>query len=258
MSGQDSIVVSARADGPVGHIVLDRPEAMNAITVELGRQLENALCELAETVTVIVIRGAGGNFSVGGDFHELERLRVAGPEALRPLFENFGRACSVIADLPVPVVAVVEGYAMAGGFELMQASDIALVRADAKLSDNHSNFGQVPGGGSSQRLPRLVGRQRALGHILSGERLTGAEAESWGLAYRSFAPDDFEAGAARFVDRLAAKDRSALGKIKRLVHDGLKIPLVDGLARELATVVDHVGGAEAGAGITSFTGGKGV
>lgn len=257
MSSQDT-VVSARADGPIGRIVLDRPEAMNAITVDLGLQLENALCELAETVNVIVVRGAGGNFSVGGDFHELERLRAAGPEALRPLFENFGRACAAISELPVPVIAVVEGYAMAGGFELMQASDIALVRADVKLADNHANFGQIPGGGSSQRLPRLIGRQRALGHILSGERLSGEQAAEWGLAYRSFEPDAFEAGVTAFVERLAGKDRTALGKIKRLVHDGLKMPLVDGLAKELATVIDHVGGDAAGAGITSFTRSEGA
>lgn len=238
----------------MGHIVLNRPQAMNAITVELGLQLERALRELAGLVNVIVIRGAGGNFSVGGDFQELERLRADGPQALAPLFENFGRACSVIATLPIPVVAVVEGYAMAGGFELMQACDIALVRADAKLADNHSNFGQVPGGGGSQRLPRLVSRQRALGLILSGERLSGAQAAQWGLAYRSLPPEEFEDGVTYLVGRLAAKDRGALGKIKRLVYDGLRMPLPDGLAMELATVVDHVSGDSAGAGIAAFTG----
>lgn len=251
-------VVAVRADGPVGRIVLDRPEAMNAITVELGRQLDRALRGLAESVNVIVIRGAGGNFSVGGDFHELERLRAEGPEALAPLFENFGRACSAIATLPVPVIAVVEGYAMAGGFELMQACDIALVRDDAKVADNHANFGQVPGGGGSQRLPRLVGRQRALGHILSGERLSGVQAAQWGLAYRSLPPAEFEAGVASFVDRLAAKDRGALGKIKKLVYEGARMPLADGLALELATVVEHVCGDSAAAGIAGFTQGKGA
>jgi enoyl-CoA hydratase/carnithine racemase len=246
-------VVSARTEGPVGHILLNRPEVMNAITVELGRQLEQALAELAGSVTVVVIRGAGGNFSVGGDFRELQRLRELGPAALASLFENFGRACSVIAGLPVPVVAAVEGYAMAGGFELMQACDVALVSADAKLADNHVNFGQVPGGGGSQRLPRLVGRQRALGHMLSGERLTGAQAAEWGLAYRSFPPADFDAGVASYVARLAAKDRGALGTIKRLVYAGLPMPLPEALALELATVIDHAGGDAAAVGIAAFT-----
>ncbi|MFE2996906.1 enoyl-CoA hydratase/isomerase family protein [Nocardia sp. NPDC059246] len=251
-------VVTTRVEGVVGYATLDRAEAMNAITVDLGAQLERALRALAAEVNVIVVRGAGGNFSVGGDFHELERLRAEGAAALRPLFENFGRACAAIAELPVPVVAVVEGYAMAGGFELMQACDVALVRSDAKLADNHANFGQIPGGGGSQRLPRLVGRQRALGHILSGERLSGTQAEQWGLAYRSFAPEEFEDGVRTFVTRLAGVERAALAGIKRLVYQGLRLPLEDGLAMELDTVIGHVAGDSAGAGISTFTQGKGV
>ncbi|MEV4144458.1 enoyl-CoA hydratase/isomerase family protein [Amycolatopsis sp. NPDC049691] len=254
MAPAEDTVVTATKDGDVGLVVLDRADAMNAITVELGRQLGEAFTRLAEDVRVILVRGAGGNFSVGGDFHEVQRLRAEGPEALVPLFENFGRACSAIADLPVPVVAAVEGYAMAGGFELMQACDVVLVRADAKIADNHANFGQVPGGGGSQRLPRLVGHQRALGHILSGDRMSGAQAEAWGLAYRSFTPDDFEVGVAEFVASIAKKDRDVLVKIKRLVRDGLRMPLNQGLAWERETVVQHIGGGTAAAaGIDGFT-----
>ncbi|GAB3385537.1 enoyl-CoA hydratase/isomerase family protein [Amycolatopsis echigonensis] len=254
MTSAEDRVVTATRDGDVGLVVLDRPEAMNAITVELGRQLGAAFAQLAGEVRVILVRGAGGNFSVGGDFHEVKRLSADGPAALTPLFENFGQACAAIAGLPVPVVAAVEGYAMAGGFELMQACDVVLVRADAKIADNHANFGQVPGGGGSQRLPRLVGHQRALGHILSGERLSGAQAEAWGLAYRSFAPEDFEVGVAEFVASVAKKDRDVLVKIKRLVRDGLRMPLDEGLKWEMATVVEHIGGdAAAAAGIDGFT-----
>lgn len=245
-------VVRTRVEGPVGHLLLNRPAAMNAITVEFGRELECALAELATTANVIVVRGAGGNFSVGGDFYELERLRAEGPEALQSLFENFGRACRLIGKLPVPVVAAVEGCAMAGGFELMQSCDVAIVRSDAKIADNHVNFGQVPGGGGSQRLPRLVGAQRALGHMLSGERLTGDRAVEWGLAYRSYPADEFETALATFVERIGKHDRTALGKIKELVLEGLSESLEQGLDRELETVVRHVGGASAGAGIESF------
>jgi enoyl-CoA hydratase/carnithine racemase len=256
VTGTVDEVVLASADGPVGRITLNRPEVLNAISVRLGQRLELALRELASSpdVKVIVIRGSGGNFSAGGDFREMERLRAQGPAALAPLFENFGRACAAIAGLPVPVVAVVEGCAMAGGFELMQASDIALVRADAKLADNHANFGQVPGGGGTQRLPRLAGRQRALGHILSGERMSGAQAADWGLAYRSLPPAEFDAGVEEFVQRLAAKDRATMGKIKRLVHDGLGMPLDGALAMERAAVVEHVCGDAAGSGIAAFAG----
>lgn len=253
MTDNQQGIVRTHVSGTVGHVVLNRPDAMNAITIALGRELERAFEALAGSVTTIVIRGAGGHFSVGGDFHELQALRAEGPAALQPLFENFGRACAKIAELPVPVVALVEGYAMAGGFELMQSCDIALVRADAKIADNHANFAQIPGGGSSQRLPRLVGRQRALGHILSGDRLSGDEAAAWGLAYRSFAPEEFDIEAQKFVQRLADKDRVALGNIKRLVYEGLRVPLEQGLQFELSAVVEHVCGESAREGIDGFT-----
>ena len=194
------VVEHAMADG-IGHITLNRPERMNAITTELARQLEHALSDLSSdpAVNVIVIRGAGKNFCAGGDVAEVDRLRSAGPEPLRTLFDAFRRACDVIASVDVPVVAAVEGVAMAGGFELMQAADIVVVSDDAKLADNHITFGMIPGGGSTQRLPRLVGHQLALGLLLSGDRLSGLDAVRLGLAYRSFAPQDFDDGVNSFV-----------------------------------------------------------
>lgn len=243
-------------DGPLARVTLDRPEAMNAITVALARDLEATLLTAADTegVRVVLIRGAGGNFCAGGDFDEVQRLRAAGPGALRTLFDQFAAACAVVAEMPQPVVAAVEGVATAGGFELMQACDIALVREDARICDNHVRFGMVPGGGGSQRLPRLVGRQRALGHLLSGDRLTGADAVSWGLAYRSYAPDEFDAGVEQFVAELGDRRPDAVAGIKRLVRDGLARGLADGLALEIDTVVAHIAGEAGRAGVSSFAG----
>jgi enoyl-CoA hydratase/carnithine racemase len=234
--------VLTEVDGRIGRITLNRPDAYNAITIELARSLERALRDLggAPGVNVIVIRGAGGNFSVGGDFNQLERLRATGVVAMRELFESFAAACGVIASLPVPVIAAVEGYAMAGGFELMQAADFALVRDDAKLADNHTNFGLIPGGGSSQRLPRLVGRQRALGLILTGDRLSGADAAAWGLAYRACPAGEFDAAVEELARKLAAKSRDALTRCKRLVYDGLGGSLDDGIRLEVETVLEHL------------------
>ena len=236
-----SVVQHAIADG-VGHITLNRPERMNAVTTELARQLEHALSELSAdpAVGVIVIRGAGKNFCAGGDVAEVQRLRSAGPERLRTLFDAFRRACDVIATVDVPVVAAVEGVAMAGGFELMQAADIVLVSDDAMIADSHLNFGMVPGGGSTQRLPRLVGRQTALGLLLSGDVVRGLDAVRLGLAYRSFAAHDFDLGVHEFVTRLAGRDRTAVATIKKLVGRAHQQPLAQGLDEEIAAVVEHI------------------
>lgn len=246
--------VLTRVEGNVAHVTLNRPQARNAVTIDLAVALRNALSDAAVYADVIVIRGAGGHFCAGGDFHEVARLRAQGREALRPLFETFIGACELIAELPVPVVAVVEGVAMAGGFELIQASDVAIVRDDAVLADNHANFGMIPGGGGSQRLPRIVGQQRALGHILTGDRISGAEAAAWGLVYRSVPPAAFEQSVAALVGNLAGKERAALSRIKHLVRTGLRESLRDGLAMEMQSTLDHLAGEQAGAGIARFRG----
>ncbi|WP_320671893.1 enoyl-CoA hydratase/isomerase family protein [Patulibacter defluvii] len=254
----DAPVVLAARDGAIGRITLNRPAARNAITTELAVALEADLRSLAadDEVAVIVIRGAGGQLSVGGDFHELERLRTSvdppPAEAMAGLFRAFRGACDAIAELPIPVVVAVEGYAMAGGFELIQAADVAIARDDAVLADNHANFGQVPGGGGSQRLARLVGRPRALGLLLTGDRLSGAQAAAWGLVYRAVPADDFEDALAALLDQLAGKDRTAAARTKALVRGGLDGPLAAGLDRELEVVLEHLGSAAAAAGIDRF------
>ncbi|MGX9670557.1 enoyl-CoA hydratase/isomerase family protein [Mycobacterium sp. HM-7] len=234
--------------GRVATVTLNRPEQRNAITVALGAALERALRDAAGAADAIVIRGAGGNFCAGGDFHELGRLRELGRDAMAELFDNFRRACAVIETLPVPVICAVEGYATAGGFELVQAADIVLLHENAVLADIHAKFGQIPGGGSTQRLPRLVGRQRALAHILTADRLTARDALDWGLAYRVFGADEFDSGIRVFADTLATRDSTALARSKALIYQGLRLPLDDGLALEHEAVLDHVALTGTGAG----------
>jgi enoyl-CoA hydratase/carnithine racemase len=248
-----TVVLSDVADG-IGWITLNRPDRLNAITVALSRALEKAIVELGNdpTINVVIIRGAEGNFCAGGDFDEVELLRSQGPDALRQLFAAFRRACEAIARVDVPVVAAVEGVAMAGGFELMQACDIALVSEDARIADNHIKFGWIPGGGSTQRLSRLVGRQQALGLLLSGDRISGADAVRLGLAYRSFPQPEFDDGVRRFAADLAARRREAVSSVKRLVYAGLEVALSAGLEDEIDSVVDHICGHAGQNGVAAF------
>ena len=237
----------------VAYLTLNRPEAMNAITTELAIELGAALGEGADEANVIVIRGAAGNFCAGGDFNHVQAVKDD-RDALRRLFESFSGACTSIAGLPVPVIAAVDGVAMAGGFELMMSCDFALVADDARIADEHSNHAMVPGGGSTQLLPRLAGSQRAFGLILSGDRISGAEAAAWGLAYRSFPAAELSERVAEFASRIAEKDRAALAKTKQLIRSGMELPLSEGLAMERDAVIDHIAGGAAEEGISEFTG----
>ena len=247
--------VQAVADGPIGRITLNRPDKMNSITVGLAAELTEALRLLGrdEAVNVIVVRGAGGNFCAGGDFDEVERLRAQGPEALEGLFTTFRAACDSVAGVAVPVVAVVEGAAAAGGFEFLQAADIVLVSDTARIADNHVRFGMIPGGGSTARLPRLVGRQQAMGLLLSGDRLSGRDAVALGLAYRSFPPETFDADVEAFLGALAGRSRRSTTTNKRLVDNGLRATLDQALTNETDAVVRHIigDGADAAAAFES-------
>jgi enoyl-CoA hydratase/carnithine racemase len=246
-------VLHSCADG-VGWIILNRPEAMNAVTVDLSDELRQVIEDYGNdpTINVIVIRGSGGNFCAGGDFDEVSRLRAEGPDALRGLFDAFGAACGAIALVDIPVIVAVEGVAMAGGFELLQAADIVLVSNDARIADNHINFGMVPGGGSTARLPGIVGRQQALALLLSGDRLSGPAAVAAGLAYRSFPPAEFDTGVNHFATRLAARSRDAVTTIKRLVNDGGQLPLEARLAAETDAVVRHISGDAGHHSVSAF------
>ncbi|WP_179467920.1 enoyl-CoA hydratase/isomerase family protein [Mycolicibacterium vinylchloridicum] len=246
--------VTTSLDGHVGWITLNRPDRMNAINTGLARALREAIESLGAepAVNVIVIRGSGGNFCAGGDFEEVERLRAQGPVALAELFAAFRAACDAIAGVEIPVIAAVEGSAAAGGFELMQAVDIVLVSETAKIADNHVNYGMVPGGGGTARLPRIIGRQQALGVLLSGDRLSGLDAVRLGLAYRAFPQDEFDDGVARFATRLADRRRDAVITIKRLVAVGIDDGLRAGLDAEMDAVVRHIAGDAGSDSVTAF------
>jgi enoyl-CoA hydratase/carnithine racemase len=239
----------------VGWITLARPEQMNAITDALGQDLESAILHLGADpdVNVLVIRGEGGNFCAGGDFSEVGRLQAEGPLALQGLFVAFRRACDAIAGVDIPVIAAVEGVAMAGGFELMQAADFVLVSDDARISDNHIKFGMIPGGGSTQRLARLVGRQQALGILLSGDRLSGADAVHLGLAYSGFPQGQFEDSVRRFAVTLANRERAAVTTIKRLVTASSETSLAAGLDDEIGAVVRHISTGAGRNGASAFS-----
>ncbi|MGU3501001.1 enoyl-CoA hydratase/isomerase family protein [Mycobacterium sp. C31M] len=246
-------VLSDIRDG-VGRITLNRPDRMNAINVALASELGAAITRFGDRkdVNLILIRGAGGNFCAGGDFDEVQRLRADSSTALRTLFTTFKDACEAIGRAQVPVVAAVEGVAAAGGFELMQAADIVLTANEARIADNHINFGMIPGGGSTVRLPRIVGRQQALGLLLSGDKISGFDAVEIGLAYTSFPADTFDASVEAFVAKLAGRDRSAVTAIKRLVTEGLDKDFAAANLDETNAVVWRLSGEAGQAGVSAF------
>jgi enoyl-CoA hydratase len=235
----------------VAIITLDRPDVLNAMNDPMRTELTRCFTELAdaEDVRVIVVTGAGERaFSAGADIREFVEPRV--PVRFREHRKrlDFRQAMD---RCPQPIVAAIRGFALGGGLELALACDIRIAGEDAQLGLTEINLAIIPGGGGTQRLPRLVGRGKALEMILTGARLGAAEALRLGLVERVVPPPDVVPTAMELARSLAAKAPVALRYAKEAVVKGLELSLADGLRLEndlatlLRTTDDRVEGARA-------------
>ena len=225
----------------IATIRLNRPDAMNALGRELVTDLSSALTDVAgdESVKALVLRGEGRCFCAGADLKYFQDA-FQSPEALRNYLTEINEVIFQVEDLPIPVIAVVHGFALAGGLELMMACDMVLVADDARIGDQHVNFGLIPGGGSTIRLPRLVGPQRAMELLTTGRWLNGPEAVEWGLALRSAPLEELDEELEKLVAPLREKSRPGLGWIKQVTHRGRDLAIRDGVAVEGMAFAQYV------------------
>jgi len=225
----------------IATVLLNRPDAMNALGRELVADLSAALTDVAgdDSVKAMVLRGAGRCFCAGADLKYFQDA-FQSPEALREYLTEINDAIFQVENLPVPVIAAVHGFALAGGLELMMACDMAIVADDARIGDQHVNFGLMPGGGSTIRLPRLVGPQRAMELLTTGRWLNGPEAVEWGLALRSVPAGELDEEVERLAAPLRGKSRPGLGWIKQTTHRGRDLSVRDGVAVEGMAFAQYV------------------
>ena len=228
-------------ENSVATIRLDRPDAMNALSPALITELSAAVAEVGqdESVKALVLRGEGRAFCAGADLAYFE-WAFNDPAHLPEYIRQINEMMFQLEELPVPVIAVVHGFALAGGLELMMACDMALVADDARIGDQHVNFGLMPGGGSTQRLPRRVGIQRAMELLTTGRWLSGAEAVEWGLALRSAPPEQLDQELEGLLEPLRTKSRPGLGWIKSVTNRGQGLSIRDGVALESMAFVQYV------------------
>ncbi|MGH3049534.1 MAG: enoyl-CoA hydratase/isomerase family protein, partial [Gaiellaceae bacterium] len=186
---------------------LDNPP-VNAVDGGIIETLWNELESVGDDVRVVVLRGRGDRaFSAGAD---IAGFVGAAGESGRPA--GIQPAADLIEAASVPVVAAIHGYCLGGGLEIALACDFRIATRDAQLGFPEVNLGLLPGGGGTQRAPRLISPGRARWLIMSGERIPAETAEAWGLV--EFVVDDLEAGIAQYVEPLTTQSPHALGQIK--------------------------------------------
>lgn len=240
-------------DGGVARVILNRPSQMNAMSPELLEDLDR-VCETVERdrrVKVVTLTGAGRAFCAGADLKVVQQLSPD-PERWRGFMDLWHRVYNRIEALPQPVIAGVNGLALAGGLELVLVCDLAVADEGAKIGDQHANFGLVAGGGGSQRLPRVIGLRRAKELMLLGGWLSAREALEWGLVNRVAPAGQLSKTLDEVAGALAALSSSASRTVKTLANRALDVDLGAGLTLEKALVADHMQSADAREGLRAF------
>lgn len=217
----------------IAWITLNRPEAMNALSVQLRAELAAAMraAEADPEVRVVVLRGAGDRaFCAGADIKEF--VEVPSPPAYRQA--RVPESWITPFDLTrKPIIASIHGYCLGGGLEVALACDIRIAAEDAQFGLPETGLGIMTGVGGSQRLPRMVGLAQALDMILTGERIDGVRAREIGLVTRVVPRAELAAETEALALRLAARPPMAMAFAKEAVRAAQDLPLRDGMRLEI-------------------------
>jgi enoyl-CoA hydratase len=217
----------------VATVTLNRPEAMNALSKALRRQLYEAMRALDadESVRAVVLTGAGERaFTAGLDLKELgSEPGALGSANAEGADENPVKAIELCRK---PVIGAINGVAITGGFEVALACDILLASENARFADTHARVGVMPGWGLSQKLSRLIGIARAKELSLSGNFLDAKTAERWGLVNRVVPARDLLPTARKLAADIASADAAFISDYKRLIDDGFALPFSAAMALE--------------------------
>lgn len=241
------VTVDWRVDENIAVITLDRPK-MNALSSALLGQLLTA-CEglAADPPGAVVVTGGARIFAAGAEISEF-----GGPDEAGEIGARFLAALNALAALPRPTIAAVNGYALGGGCELALACDFRVAGTKTKFGQPEILLGIIPGGGGTQRLPRLVGPAVAKDMIFTGRQVGAEEAARIGLADRVVDDERVLDEAIAWARELAKGPSQALALAKRAIDEGLDGDLGRGLELEQELFVDVFGTADATIGVRSF------
>ncbi|BCU67151.1 crotonase [Sulfolobales archaeon HS-7] len=223
--------ISAKDEGEIFWVYLDREKKKNAINTQMLRELLYQLdvIEQNEKVKVVVITGKGDVFCAGADINEFLNLNVLNAYE----FSKLGKLVTERIEKSAKIyVALINGHAFGGGLELAMACDLRISQLKSELGLPEIKLGIFPGFGGTQRLVKLVGKGRAFDIILTGRRITGEEARNIGLVNYVFGEEEFYDESLKLLKELAAKPIATLSLIKRVINDGSDLPLHYGLSVE--------------------------
>lgn len=233
-----TLIILERSGG-VARLRFTRPEALNAINVEMAQALVTSCRELScdTTLRAVVISGEGRGFMAGGDLNELRQAPVA---AAQQIIEPLHESVCLLAEMRAPVIASVHGVVAGAGLSLMLAADLAIAAAGTRFSFAYTNIGTSCDAGASWGLPRLVGLRKAMEIALYSEPFDADEALRLGLLTKVVPEAELAAATSAMAERLAGLEHTAVANLKRLLRSSLDHSLKHQLGAEQAAFIDCV------------------
>lgn len=248
--------VAYEVRGAGAWIRIDRPDAMNALNPAVIAGIRESLekAEADDDVRAVVVTGTGRAFCAGADLKAIQQMSAHDDPAtsIGAFLREAGRVFDGLEAFPKPVIAAVNGLALAGGLELILCCDLVIAAESAKLGDAHANYGLLPGGGSSVRLPRKIGPTWAKYLLFTGEFLPASDFIPLGLVNRVVPDDELDDAVDHLVATLATKSPLGLKRMKQLIHDGLEQPVATGVRLELLASEAHAHSHDMAEGLAAF------
>jgi len=237
----------------VATLLLNRPDALNALSAEILRDLDEAVAKLEsdDSVRAVIITGAGRAFVAGADIEQIAKLDST---TGREFAETGQRVFSRIERMEKPVVAAVNGFALGGGCELAMACHMRIASTKARFGQPETKLGILPGFGGTQRLPRLVGRGIGTQLVLSGAMIDAAEALRIGLVNELCEPDALLDRCHELLAEILKNGPNAIAASLAAIRDGLDLELEASMQVEAKAFADLCGTPESAEGTSAFLG----
>jgi enoyl-CoA hydratase len=228
----DVVLLERPAEGVV-LLRINRPEARNALNIEVRKLLAKHLGEIGEDTTTraVVLTGNEKSFAAGADIKEM-----ADAGTIEMLQRGVHKLWRTIAGCPKPVIAAVSGFALGGGCELAMTCDIIVAGESARFGQPEVKIGIIPGGGGTQRLTRAIGKYKTMKYVLTGDLFTAREAFEMGLVSEVVPDPEVEGRAIDLARQLATLPPLALQLAKESVLAGMEAPLSTALALETKSI----------------------
>ncbi|MEW6442292.1 MAG: enoyl-CoA hydratase/isomerase family protein [bacterium] len=222
----------------IATITFNRPKVFNAYSEEMSEELKAAVRDVGEdaSIRVLVLRGSGENFMAGADISMLNSwAKVAEEQGWEKVKEILDHHFSptLLEKLPQPVIAAVDGMAWGMGSEIAQGCDFRICTTRASFAQPEINLGIIPGGGGSQRLPRIVGKAKAMQIIMTGSPIGADEAYKWGLVNELVPPEELDKAVQKLIKKILEKSPLMIRWAKECVNRVLDHDLLSGIDKEL-------------------------